>query len=92
MEYKGIWIVFLTVCFLLGASVAVFPVVVARLLRGGRGLPPSRLLAAASERRDCSGWQRVKAGFSSSEFMSEITPVGRRFPAIPSRLMPQSRT
>jgi hypothetical protein len=46
MEYKGIWIVFLTVCFLLGASVTVFPVVVARLLRGGRGLPPSRLLAA----------------------------------------------
>jgi hypothetical protein len=46
MEYKGIWIVFLTVLFLLGASVAVFPVAVARLLREGRDLPPSRLLTA----------------------------------------------
>jgi hypothetical protein len=46
MEYKGIWIVFLTLWFLLGASVAVFPVAVARLLRGRRDLPPSRLLTA----------------------------------------------
>jgi len=46
MEYKGIWIVFLTVWFLLGASVAVLPVTVARLLRGGRDVPPSRLLTA----------------------------------------------
>jgi hypothetical protein len=46
MEYKGIWIVFLTVWFLLGASVAIFPVAVARLLRGGRDLPSSRMLAA----------------------------------------------
>ena len=44
MEYKGIWIVFLTVWFLLGASVAIFPVAVARLLRRGRALPPSPLL------------------------------------------------
>jgi hypothetical protein len=44
MEYKGIWIVFLTLWFLLGAAVAVFPVAVARLLRGQRDLPPSRLL------------------------------------------------
>lgn len=46
MEYKGIWVAFLTIWFLLGASVAVFPIAVARLLRGGRAAPPSRLLAA----------------------------------------------
>jgi hypothetical protein len=46
MEYKGIWIVFLAVWFVLGFSVAVFPVAVARLLRRGRDLPPSRLLIA----------------------------------------------
>jgi hypothetical protein len=46
MEYNGIRIVFLTVWFLLGASVAVFPVAVARVLRGGRDLPPSRIFAA----------------------------------------------
>jgi len=44
MGYKGIWIVFLTAWFLLGASVAVFPVAAVGLLRGGRDLPPSRLL------------------------------------------------
>jgi hypothetical protein len=46
MEYKGIWIVFLAVWILLGASVAVFPVAVVRLLRGGRDLPSPQLLAA----------------------------------------------
>jgi hypothetical protein len=46
MEYKGFWIVFLTLWFLLGAAVAVYPVAVARLLRGERELPPSRLLTA----------------------------------------------
>ena len=46
MEYKEIWVVFLAVWFLLGALVAAFPAAVARLLRGERGLPPSRLLTA----------------------------------------------
>jgi hypothetical protein len=46
MEYRGIWIVFLTLWFLLGVAVAVFPVAVARLLRRKRDLPPSRLLTA----------------------------------------------
>jgi len=46
MEYRGIWIVFLTLWLLLGVAVAAFPVVVARLLRGKRDLPPSRLLTA----------------------------------------------
>ena len=46
MEYKEIWIVILTVWLLLGALAAVFPVAVARLLQGGRDLPPSRMLAA----------------------------------------------
>jgi hypothetical protein len=44
MEYKGIWIVFLMIWFLLGAAVAVFPVVVVRLLRRERDLPPTRSL------------------------------------------------
>jgi hypothetical protein len=46
MEYKGIWIVFLALWLVLGAAVAVFPVAVARLLRGRRDLPPSRWLKA----------------------------------------------
>lgn len=43
MEYRGTWIVFLTLWFLLGVAVAAFPVAVARLLRG-KGDLPSRLL------------------------------------------------
>jgi hypothetical protein len=46
MEYRGIWIVFLTLWFLLGVAVAGFPVAVARLLRGEGNLPSSRALAA----------------------------------------------
>lgn len=45
MKYRGIWIVFLTLWFLLGIAVAIFPIVVARLLRGTPP-PPSRLLTA----------------------------------------------
>jgi len=44
MGYRGIWIVFLTLWFLLGAAVAGFPVAVARLLRGEGDLPSSRAL------------------------------------------------
>lgn len=44
MEYRGIWIVFLALWFLLGVAVAAFPVPVARLLRGKRDLPASHLL------------------------------------------------
>jgi len=43
MEYRGIWIAFLTLGFLL-VAVAAFPVTVARLLRGQRDLPQPRLL------------------------------------------------
>lgn len=46
MEYRGIWIVFLTLWFLLGVAVAGFPVAIARLLRGERDLPSSRALVA----------------------------------------------
>ena len=46
MEYRGIWIVFLTLWFLLGVAVAVLPVAVARLLRRKDVLPPSRFLTA----------------------------------------------
>jgi hypothetical protein len=46
MEYRGIWIIFLTLWFLLGVAVAAFPLAVARFLRRQRDLPPSRLLTA----------------------------------------------
>jgi hypothetical protein len=46
MEYRGIWIVFLALWFLLGVAVAGFPVAVARLLRGEGDLPSSRALVA----------------------------------------------
>ena len=69
MEYKGIWIVFLTVCFLLGASVAVFPVAVARLLRGGSDLPPSRMLAAM-----LAAW-RVIGGIAAVGSVAKLVSV-----------------
>ena len=46
MEYKGIWIAFLTIWFLLGAAVAIVPVWAARFLKRERELPSSRLLTA----------------------------------------------
>ena len=46
MGYTGIWIAFLTLWFVLGTSVAVFPVAVARLLRGRRDQPSPKLLTA----------------------------------------------
>jgi hypothetical protein len=46
MEYRGIWIFFCVLWFLLGAGVAVYPVRVARLLGRKGDLAPSRLLTA----------------------------------------------
>jgi hypothetical protein len=46
MENRGIWIVFLTLWFLLGIAVAAFPLAVSRLLRKRRVLSPSRSLTA----------------------------------------------
>jgi hypothetical protein len=46
MEYRGIWIFFCVVWFLLGALVAVYPVRVGRLLGRKDDLSPSWLLAA----------------------------------------------
>lgn len=46
MEYRGIWIFFCVLWFLLGAAVAGYPVRVARLLGRKGDLPPSRFLTA----------------------------------------------
>jgi hypothetical protein len=46
MEYRGIWIFFCALLFLLGAAVVSSPVRVARLLGRKGELPPSRLLTA----------------------------------------------
>jgi hypothetical protein len=46
MEYRGIWISFSVLWFLLGAAVAAYPVRVARLLGRKGDLPPSRSLTA----------------------------------------------
>jgi hypothetical protein len=46
MEYRGIWIVFCVLGFLLGAAVAGYPVRVARLLGRKGDMPPSRFLTA----------------------------------------------
>jgi len=46
VEYRGIWVVFLTLLFLLGASVSLFPASVARFLRPKRDLPPLNSLKA----------------------------------------------
>jgi hypothetical protein len=70
MEYKGIWIVFLTVWVLLRASVAVFPVAVARLLRGARPAAAPIGYGMASARRNRSDRQRGKANFSRGGSMS----------------------
>ncbi len=44
MEYRGIWVVFLTVLFLLGAAVSVIPTVVVRLPRPNGDLPSANFL------------------------------------------------
>jgi len=46
MEYRGIWIVFCALWFLLGAAIAGYPVRVARLLGRKGDMPPSRFLTA----------------------------------------------
>jgi hypothetical protein len=43
MEYRGVWIVFCVLWFVLGAAVAGYPVRVARLL-GQKGDLPTRLV------------------------------------------------
>lgn len=51
LEYRGIWIVFCVLWFLLGAAIAGYPVRVARLLgRKGGDMPPSRFLTAGTPR------------------------------------------
>jgi hypothetical protein len=46
MEYRGIWILFCVLWFLLGAAVAGFPVRVAQLLGRKGDMPPSLFLMA----------------------------------------------
>lgn len=46
MKYRGIWISFCVLWFLLGALVAVYPVRIGKFLGRKDDLSPSRLLAA----------------------------------------------